>query len=321
MGTKGGAMNLTTRDLLLVTTISDRGTLTSAARHLFLTQSALSHQLSDLETRVGAPVFHRSSRRMTPTLAGQRIIDTARTVLDSVRELEESLLAIVQGRTGLLRVTTQCYTSYRWLPTVLSHFRQDHPGVDVHIVPEAAARPAEAVLDGTVDLALAYEWRIDPRLAATPLFNDEVVLIVSPQHPYARLQSVDAFHFADQHLLVYVQQLETNLFHRTVLAPAGVVPKRVSEVRLTEGIVALVTAGVGVAVSSRWAVAAEIASGQLSAVRIGRKGLRRHWHGITLKGVPPNGYLKSFLDRLSSGPEQTGYAAPGSPARRIRIVR
>ena len=295
-------MDLELRHLRLVQRVAEEGTLTAAAKRLYLTQSALSQQLAELERRVGTAVFHRVGRRMVPTLAGARVLEAAELCLPRLRELEADLSRIAREVTGLLRITTECYTSYRWLPEVLPLFREAHPAVEVILQPDAAARHVDALLDGTVELALAYTAVDDPRIRGEPLWEDDLVLITAPDHPLAAHPYVTAEHFADQHLLVYRDDPEDSLFYQAVLRPAGVAPRRVSEIRLTEGIVAMVAAGVGVAVLTRWTVAADLRAGRVRATRVTEEGLKRRWNALFLEQERPPGYLLAFIEQLRTGP-------------------
>src|SRR3954466_6134386 len=167
-------MRLEIRDLKLVSAISELGNLTRAGQQLHLTQSALSHQLADLEQRVGGKLFERSGRRLIATRLGEHLCSRAKTTLAQLREVEQDLVQMANGREATLRIATECYTCYHWLPPVLDAFRQRHPAVDVRIVPSASSHPIRALVAGAIDLCIVSSRVRDRRVQTTPLFDDEV---------------------------------------------------------------------------------------------------------------------------------------------------
>src|SRR5438309_10835126 len=110
-------MILETRHLRLVAAVAEHGTLTRAGRVLHLTQSALSPQLLDLETRLGLPLFHRPGKRMVPTPAGEPLLAGARHALPPLSDVEEKMRPLASGPAAMLRVGTVCYTRYPRRPS------------------------------------------------------------------------------------------------------------------------------------------------------------------------------------------------------------
>src|SRR5215813_12091051 len=104
------AMELEVRHLRLIRAIAEEGSVTRAGSRLYLTQSALSHQLRDAEEKLGAQLFTRVNKRMILTPAGERLLKLARTVLDEMGRAEEEIRQIALHREGLLRLSTECYT-------------------------------------------------------------------------------------------------------------------------------------------------------------------------------------------------------------------
>ena len=118
-------MHLEIRHLKLVAAIAENGSVTRAGNQLHLTQSALSHQLRDAEEQLGARLFERLKGTMTLTAAGERLLKSARTVIE---ELERAEKDIHEGAKcgngvdrGVIRLSTECYTVYHWLPPRLRH--------------------------------------------------------------------------------------------------------------------------------------------------------------------------------------------------------
>jgi LysR family transcriptional regulator for metE and metH len=140
------AVDLDLRHLRLVQAIAACGSVTRAAERLNLTQSALSHQLRDIEDRLTTPLFTRLGNKMVLTPAGERVLSAAARVLDEVQRAEDDVRQLAQHGAGTIRVCAQCNTGYYWLPPLLARFEHKHPRVAVRILPEAT-RPVEAVLE------------------------------------------------------------------------------------------------------------------------------------------------------------------------------
>jgi LysR family transcriptional regulator for metE and metH len=294
--------SLEVRHLKLMTAIADQGSVTSAANHLNLTQSALSHQLRDIEDKLGAALFQRVSRRMLLTPAGERLLESARSVLEELRRAEEEIKDRAARTRRLLRISTECYTCYHWLPSMLKLLSGKHPHVQVRILAEATRRPIQALLDGKLDLAITSTRVRNQKLVYKALFQDELVVIMRPDHPLARRPFLVAQDFADQHLIAYAVPKEELTLYQQVLVPAGVVPREFTQVELTEAILEMVKAGMGVSTMARWAAAPHLQSGTLKAIRLTRGGFRRTWCAVMLRTKVMPDYIRDFVKILGAGP-------------------
>ena len=311
------ALHLEVRHLKLVETVAKEGGMTKAANRLHLTQSALSHQLRDIEAKLGTPLFLRLNKRMLLTQAGERLLSAAPLVLDELKRVEEDIRQIALHREGILRISTECYTCYHWLPSVLKPFAQTFPRVEVRIVAEATRRPIEALLDGRLDLAITSATTRNRKLIFKPLFKDELVVIMSPDHALASRPFITAKDFAAEHLLVYSVPKEELTVYQKLLRPADVAPKHVSRVELSEAIIEMVKAGLGLSVMARWAVAPQVEAGTLRALPLTARGLHRQWSAALIRhqAVPP--YLLSFIELLAGN----SMASPRRDARRKAVSR
>jgi LysR family transcriptional regulator, regulator for metE and metH len=312
-------MDLELRHLRLVDAIAERGGVTKAGERLYLTQSALSHQLRDIEARLGTPLFHRVGKRMVLTVAGRKLLDVGRRVLAEVEEAEREIKGLASSGGGVLRIAIECYTCYHWLPSLLEPFRAAHPGVEVRIAADETTRPTSALLEGRLDLAIVTRTTPDRRLSFRPLFADEFVVVMRPDHPLAARDWVRPADFADQHLLIYSAPEENTAIQR-VLAPAGVQPRRVTQAQLTEAILELVKTGHGISVMARWAVARDAAAGTVATRPLTRRGLHRRWFAARLRGPQAPSHLVAFEELLAQNPlarPKTGQRV-GSNRRRGR---
>jgi LysR family transcriptional regulator, regulator for metE and metH len=292
-------MKLEVRHLRLIRAIAEEGSVTRAGNRLFLTQSALSHQLRDIETKLGVTLFDRVNKRMLLTSAGKRILIAANEILDHLDRLEEDVKRIASNQEGVLRISTECYTCYHWLPQVLKRFNVEYPGIDVKIIVEATGDPISAVLDGVIDVGLTNSARQNHKIRYQPLFRDEYVVIVSREHPFCSKPWISANDFHDQHLVIYSAPEENRVFQK-LLVPARVKPRRVSSVQLTEAIVEMVKAGLGIGILSKWSIAQQLESGMVQAIPLTKGGFSRTWYAATLKTKKPPAHFEAFIRLLAN---------------------
>src|SRR6185503_16966007 len=306
-------MDLEVRHLQLVAAVADVGSLTRAGDQLHLTQSALSHQLRDIESRLGAALFLRVGKRLVLTPAGERLLTSAKDVLERLRQTEHDIRAMGRDRAGVLRITTECYTCYHWLPPLLLRYRRKFPRVEVRIDVEATRRPIAMLLAGKLDLAIISSTVNDRRLVSRPLFSDELVVIASRRHRFAQQTHVKIAEMRDETLYIYPPREESRVL-QDVLLPAGAAPARIEEVTLTEAITELVKAGLGVAVLARWAVQPLVDAGALVARPLTARGLHRQWRAVMPRDVARADYVVEFLDLLEK------HAPTGRTSKAPRLV-
>ena len=306
-------MDLEIRHLRLVAAVADEGSLTRAGEQLHLTQSALSHQLLDIEQRLGTLLFHRVNKRMVLTQAGERVLATARRVLTEMGQTEEDVRSFAADRRGAIRLTTECYTCYHWLPALMKTFHRKHAGIELHIDVESTTHPADALLAGTLDLAIMSTPVHDARLRSEALFDDELLVVTAPDHPLASRPYVRPKELAAQTLLTYHDVAQNSAYLR-VLRPAGLEPSRTMRVPLTEAMIEMIRAGIGVAALARWAIAPWIEAGVVATVPLTSRGLKRTWSAVTLRTPRVPAYLADFVTLLAK-------ETPKIPVARRKLER
>jgi LysR family transcriptional regulator for metE and metH len=292
--------HLEIRHLRVIAAVARSGSATKAASEVHLTQSAVSHQLRDIEERLGTALFLRVGKRMVPTAAGERVLSTARRVLDEIAAAEDEVRRIGANEAGVLRVCAQCNTGYHWLPPLVDAFRRTHPHVDVALAVDCTTGPLEALLDGRLDLAIVTQEVHHPRLRVRPLFDDEHAAIVAPDHRFAARRFVRPEDFAGERLLLYAGSADDSFTIQRILRPAGVKPARISFVMLTEAILAMVKARLGISVMQTWAVEPAIRAGDVRAIPITPAGISRRWSAATLDAAASSPHLNAFIELLAA---------------------
>ncbi len=287
------APRLEMRDLRLVAAVAEHGGLTRAAPHLNATQSALSHQLKELETRLGSRLFERVGRRMVPTLKGERLATQARDILSALHEAEEGATGEDNTPDARIRISTECYTCYHWLPALLERYAKQFPRVEVEVVADATDDAFNALLEGTIDVTVAQSEVRDRRLKAQRLFEDELMVVMAPNHRLANREFIEAADLAGERIYVY-SPLEHSMVYQRILRPAGVPTSQISRVTLTEATIELVKAGLGIAFLARWAVQPHVKARTVHAVSYGKGGEHRVWKLVTRTQGDTPAHLRAF---------------------------
>jgi len=269
---------ITLKDLQLVEAIAESGSLTRATQRLHVTQSAVSQRLSKLQSRLELTLVERRDGQMRLTPAGERLLSAAQLVRHELAATVRDLNSLSAQSQKQLRVSTQCYTCYRWLPFVISEMRSMYPLLNIDVVPEATDSPYSAIAKNQVDIAIVSNPDPSSTLTEAPLFDDELFAVMHESHPLAKHSHLPPSHFAGQTLLLY-----TGVKHaivEEVLKPAGVSDYSLIQVRITEAIIELARAGQGIAVIAGWALDDFPQTDELVAVRITRRGFTRTWRAV-----------------------------------------
>src|SRR5262249_2297704 len=152
----------------------------------------------------------------------------------------------------------------------------------------------------------------DRRLTSMPIFDDEVVIVAAPTHPFAKKTHVRLADMHGETLLLYPPKEESSVLNR-ILLPAGAVPARIDEVQLTEAIIEVVKAGLGVAALARWAVEPVVKSGAVVARSLTPRGQHRRWSAVMPKDLAKADFAREFIDLLIE-------YAPGQARRIARVA-
>jgi LysR family transcriptional regulator for metE and metH len=266
------------RHLKLVETVAKVGTLTKAAELLYLTQSALSHQLKEIEEELGVLMFIRVKKRLVISEAGKVIRDTAKNIY---RELEEAKIQLqnqLSGQQGSIRLSTECYTCYHWLPGVLAGFQKEFQHIEVEILPEFTKNHFNGLINKRLDLVITSEKMIHEKIQHKYLFRDEQLVVVSKDHPWVGKPFVTAEDFSEVNLIIYQKPAEQSQFYRNFLMADNVSPKSIIEIRLTEAAIEMVKNNFGVKVMASWAATPYLKSKELVAIPLTANGLFRNWY-------------------------------------------
>ncbi|MFT6515941.1 MAG: LysR family transcriptional regulator for metE and metH, partial [Alcanivorax sp.] len=199
---------LEVRHLTTLLAIEEAGSLMEAAERLHVTQSALSHQLKDLEGRLGAALLVRRTRPVRFTTAGLRVLALAREVLPRVQQTERELKRLAAGQTGRLHIAIECHSCFQWLMPALDAFREHWPEVEMDLSAAFSFAPLPALVRGDLDMVITSDPVENEAVKYLPLFRYELVLAVSRQSPLAASKWIEPEDITDQTLITYPVERE-----------------------------------------------------------------------------------------------------------------
>ncbi|WP_145724156.1 LysR family transcriptional regulator [Nocardioides sp. J9] len=183
-----------------VVAVAELGSFTRAAERCFVVQSALSHQVARLEQELGARLFHRTSRQVRLTPAGEAFLPVARQCLDAADRAAAEVAAAVGEIRGPLSIGVIPTVAAVDVPAALREFRSHHPGVRVRFESASSDTLVRRVAEGSLDLAFLGlpEGRVPSGVAGHVFPRDQHRAVVAPRHPLASRRRVRLERLAEE---------------------------------------------------------------------------------------------------------------------------
>ncbi|MBA3243780.1 MAG: LysR family transcriptional regulator [Actinobacteria bacterium] len=256
-------------------TVAERRSVSEAATVLFVTQPALTTRIKNLERELGVELFVRTPRGMRLTAEGRAFRGHAQRAVQSLAEGAQLLRQLREGRVGELQVGAAPAISTYVLPLVLRRFQAAFPNVHLIVRTGHSEEVLELVLREQVQLGLVRELP-HPAITSSPLYEDEIVLVVDPEHRLAAQASIEVGELATERLILFDRTSSYFVLTSAFFREAGIVPRGVMELDNVDATKKMVEHGLGIAFLPYTAVRGELAAGTLQEVGIaGYEPVRR----------------------------------------------
>ena len=237
------------RQLRYFATLADELHFGRAAKRLALTQPPLSQSIQKLEQELGVRLFERTRRRVVLTHAGKAFLDEARHTLARADGAVERARRAGRGETGRLAVGFLANTAYTLLPLVLREFARRFPQVTLELRELTQPQQFDALRRENIDVALLRPPVEDTELASQIILEEPFVAALPPAHALCALRRVPVRRLAGEPFVMYPRQPGL-VFHHQIMdfcLRSGFSPRVAQEVSQTHTVIALVSAGIGVA--------------------------------------------------------------------------
>jgi len=281
--------------LKIMLALHEKGTLTQAADSLYLTQSALSHQIRYLEQKLNVKLWQRCGRRLRLTVAGELLLKSARQVLPTLQQTEQTLKAMGAGQLGVLRIGVECFPCHEWLTRVVAKFLQAAPNIDIDIIRQFQFSGLEGLLNHHIDVLITPDINEHESLDHIALFDYEQVLLVADTHPLAAYNEVRATQLTSEVLLTFpIEKQRLDIF-REFLLPENVQPKAHKQIESLAIILQMVELGRGVSVLPEWLADTYMTQYKVKKIRIGEQGITSTLYACIKKQDNSVPYISEFI--------------------------
>lgn len=240
-------MKLNLRQIEVFRAVMMSGTISGAARLLFVSQPAVSRLLSYTEQRLGLLLFERIKGRLHPTPEARRLFVEVGAVYQSVQRVNEVADNLVGNRQGYLRIACSPNLGQSVMPRAVALFCQRHPQAHVVMHTQIPSVMLQALLTQQVELGVAYMPVPHPSLQARPLYENRIVALVPAGHALARQASVELGDLVNEPFIGYSQEVPLGQLVSQLFSAHGSEPKVRVEVLQAHVACAMVQAGLGVA--------------------------------------------------------------------------
>lgn len=286
------------RHLQLLTALREQGSLAAAAEDLYVTASAVSHQLKEIENYYGVSLVNRRSRPLSFTPAGKEVLKLADSVLPQFNRTTANLKRLGRGQTGQLRLASECHSCFDWLMPILNRYRREWQDVELDFSSGFEPEPHQMLLDEEIDVLITASRLPLEGISYLPLFQYESRLVLSPTHPLVDKKSpILPEDLIDETLIVYPVEAKRLDIIAHFFAPAGLAPKKLRTTELTAMLIQLVASERGVASLPNWVVSEYEKKGWVISRALG-EGVFCQLYAATRTTSKEVAYIQGFLDLL-----------------------
>ena len=275
------------------------GSISRAAERLSISQPAITARIQGLEAAMGARLFVRSRAGTRLTDAGRTLLPYAERGLIALQRGRELVAEVADGEAGRLTIGAAPAVSTYVLPAMLRQFQARHPAVQLSVRSGHSEEVLEMVLREEVEIGLMRPIR-HAEIESTPLYEDELVLVVSPGHAFAASGSVAMASMTTEHLILFDRTSSYHELTSSILREAGIRPRGWIEVDNIDAAKRMIEEGLGVALLPRTAVNSEISEGRLREVAVSDMApVRRRIVVVRRRDAgTPSTVVAAFLDTL-----------------------
>jgi len=270
-----------------------------AAEAAFVTQSAMSHLIKNLEDELGGKLLNRSGKTIAPTSAGKILYDHAKKILEGYKSLENDIYNVVKKIKGPLYLGASTTVAKYLLPQVFYDFSRNYPEAQLNLSVSAPEKVVSELQQGRIDIGIVEGNIKDRRIIFREIARDEIVLIASDGNPLTRRKIVSPQYLMDQSFILPEAGSGTREFIDEFLSIMKIEPQDINVIMTLsdpELLVQMVQSGLGIAFVSKWSIFKTIKEGTIKILKMPGKRLYRKFYLIVPDKEPSTMVARTFLE-------------------------
>ena len=290
-------MSITLRQLEIFIAVAETAQVTKASKKLFVTQSAVSMALAELENQLGGSLFDRHGRSLILNARGRYLLPLGKDIIAQVANIETIMSERNDKLSGQINIAASSSVGNYILPYLIGAFKKSHPKVLINMLVYNTKLVEGMVMDGTVDLGFVEGTLGDSDdILARPWFQDELVVLAAPSDPLANNKTFDLDRdLANSRWIMREKGSGTAAIFREKMKDHIDKVNVVMEMGHPESVKRAVESGVGIACLSALTICREVENGWLKSMKIEGLDMKRQLQIISRKGTQVDDVLAEFL--------------------------
>lgn len=240
------------RQLQHFVAIVETGSISAAARHLYLAQPAISSSIKKLESELKMPLLHRRERGVSLTGAGQQFLQHARQILQQAKDAKLAMHAIEGLDEGDVEIGVPPMLGSYFFPPLLMAFKHQYPALGLNIIDSGTRRVRQKLLDGELELGVVADHDMPPEFDSGKLIREEMVVCMAADHPLAEFEQIEYRDFLQHELILFGK----GYYHHSLIEKISQQEKERPKIAFTSNLLPLIKSVIrkGYAVSPMWKV-------------------------------------------------------------------
>jgi len=280
-------------------TVAKKKSFTMAARELFLTQPAVTIQIQKMEKDHETKLFDRVGEKIFLTESGNILFSYAEKILTLFAQAEEALIDVKGLKSGKLTIGASATVGSYYLPKIFEVFGKKYPNIEIEMNSTNSYNVVENVLAFKNDLGFVGQLPHLEKLVVIPFLEEELVLIVPPDHPFAHKEEVSLEDLVGQPFILREMGSTTRELVEERIGRKGVSMKVVMDLASNEAIKKAVEGGLGISIISKYVVKKEVDQGLLRMATLVDERIMRKFFIIYHEEKYVSNTLRAFLNVAS----------------------